>query len=100
SGVPSGDLMPSRAASTCSLVIAPISRVATPPYGARGVGQRRHGLTSARRRRNHTAYRHQRDRAAGRQGGKNGEGGVSRSRRDGISHGRTPQEQGRPRGHG
>ena len=33
-------------------------------------------------------------------GGQHGESGVSRARRDGLSHGRASQDQGRSRGHG
>ena len=106
SGVPSGARDLARLASTCSLVTAMRTlssrrRVMSAAHHKGGAGARSTAVTvdaSAAPSQDLVAYR-QRNARDSAQGGHDGEGGVSRSRRDGLPHGRASQEQGRPRGH-
>src|SRR5262249_21364895 len=105
----SGQLTRARLASTSSLVTAiehSRGKRLAPPYGAPSTGQR--GAQRGVRRVDAAAAPSQsllymgtrNGRGQCVQGGDNGEGCVSGSRRHGLPHGRASQGQGRPRAHG
>src|SRR5262245_19926316 len=98
SGVPSGDLTPSRPARISALPIA-MPCTPSPQHKSHGgavnaMGTR--GLTAPLPRRHE---RPNRSPCRASNGGSNGEGGVSGPGRDGLPDGRASQEQGRARRH-